>query len=285
LTMRATCYYCLNLLSKSSTGANLIGKLGWHTFKTNRLKANENFLLLSSLASLDENSYATGSEFYDYDLSLDFVVAFYNLVRGKASMLLKQLKKYGLVSSLSKFELSFLNEANLVNLLKMDDSAFLKQKTRGIYLESLCVPMRVGLIAIDDEKVNSSNGAIEKEDLNPINYGCGIQKCFYCYLLAKNWIQLDDSRNFCLPNSQENRAKILLAIENLVLAVHPELEKLRLKAVNELRRIEDFEFNFCVMLLVYERFLSRFKLKFHLRTFLQEMFINVLPIQSKISFS
>ncbi len=285
LTMRATCYYCLNLVSKSSTGANLIGKLGWHTFKTNRLKANENFLLLSSLANLDEDNYSTSSEFYGYDLSFDFFGAFYNLLRGKASTHMKQLKKYGSVTSMSKFELSFLNEANLINLLEMSDTVFLKQKTRGIYLESLCVPMRASLVSIEDEQVYSGGELYETDDWKMLNNGCGIQKCFYCYLLAKNWIQLDDTTNFCLPNSLENRARILSAIRQLILAVHPEVERLRLKIVNDLRRLHASEFNFCLMILVYERYLSGFKLKFQWRTFLQEMFLNVLPLQSRVSFS
>ena len=33
LSVRATGYLCLNYLVKASTGANLVGKLGWNTFQ------------------------------------------------------------------------------------------------------------------------------------------------------------------------------------------------------------------------------------------------------------
>jgi hypothetical protein len=300
LTMRATGFYCLNLVSKSNTGANLVGKLGWHTFKTNRLKASEDFLFLSSLATdttttqtIDDfSSAAATSEFYNYDLSFDFFVAFYNLMRAKASLGLRELRKYGSAASLSKFELGFLSERNTVNLLTEPDSAFLKPTARGIYLESLCIPMRATLICIDGMLSTSS---LIKTDLavDDLKIGCSIEKCFYCLLLAKHWIQLDENDNedsgddkATLAGGLETRAKILTALRLLFMTVHPDLEKLFLRRfTSELRKPHSAEFNFCLMILVYERYLSCLKIKFHWRKYLQEMFVNVLPIHTKISIT
>lgn len=74
LSIRATCFLCSNLMSKSCTGANLLGKLGWHTFQSN---------LFTPTRAFHSNLTSLSAEQQDLTLasSIDIAVAIYNLNR------------------------------------------------------------------------------------------------------------------------------------------------------------------------------------------------------------
>lgn len=88
LSMRATCFLCSNLLNKSSTGANLLGKLGWHTFQSNLFTPTRAFQAIMTSLSGEQQDLTVAS-------SIDIAVVIYNLNRSKLpNISMKSIYKY-----------------------------------------------------------------------------------------------------------------------------------------------------------------------------------------------
>lgn len=91
LSIRATCFLCANLVCKSSTGANLYGKLGWHTFQSNLFTPTRAFQAMMSSLANEQQDVSVAS-------SIDIAVLVYNLNRCKLNeMRLKSIHKYYLI--------------------------------------------------------------------------------------------------------------------------------------------------------------------------------------------
>ena len=77
---------CLNLLSKTNTGANLIGKIGWITFQPNKVSGKQAFYSsLSSFSNEDKNDSGYSP--------LHTAVMLYNLYRTQMKLNLKLLQR------------------------------------------------------------------------------------------------------------------------------------------------------------------------------------------------
>lgn len=88
LSIRATCFLCANLVCKSSTGANLFGKLGWHTFQSSLFTPTRAFHgMLTSMAGEQQDITVASS--------IDISIVVYNLNRNKLDEFkLKSIHKY-----------------------------------------------------------------------------------------------------------------------------------------------------------------------------------------------
>lgn len=90
LSVRATSFLCANLMCKSSTGANLLGKLGWHTFQSNQFTPARAFHALVPSLSAEQQDLSVAS-------TIDLAVDVYNLNRAKLAnngIVLKTIRKY-----------------------------------------------------------------------------------------------------------------------------------------------------------------------------------------------
>jgi hypothetical protein len=258
LSIRATCFYCLNLIAKSGTGANLVGKLGWHTFKTNRLKANETFLLFSSLINLDD----VNNEFYDnnneLDLSLDFYVTFYNYCRSLAvGMGLKAINTYSPDAKLANFELDFLQEKLNSNLLAKSDQELFRFSKIGHYLESICVPMRPSLLSVN----NDDHASYQFNEDTTQNYEHDF------LLMHLNSVQKLDEKHCDF---------IIKCIDKLIPLFGNEKNK-QLPLI-KLKVNEPDAFNYSIYLKVNERYFFTFKIKHSVRKFLQSLFFDIISL-------
>ena len=102
LSIRATCFICSNLVCKSSTGANLWGKLGWHTFQSNLFTPTRAFHSTVASLSAEQQDLSVAS-------SIDIAVVIYNLNRAKLNRLgltMKSIQKYYFYE-FSDYELRF----------------------------------------------------------------------------------------------------------------------------------------------------------------------------------
>ena len=101
LSVRATGLCGLNLVCKSATGANLIGKLGWHTFQPNKTTSEKTFhSIINSVSNKKQTLTGVGS-------SIDTAVELFNIYRSKSKVFLKVIKKY-YYCELSTFENDYL---------------------------------------------------------------------------------------------------------------------------------------------------------------------------------
>lgn len=286
LSVRVTCFYCLNLITKSSTGANLLGKFGWHTFKSNRLKANELHALHSSIKS-DSQDQSLEDDGYDFESSIDFYVAFYNINRFKSTIKLKNITNFYGIYTPSKFELSFLNDRDTRDPIKADDKEFKMMRNIDAVLESVCVPVRSSLISIDPQLDQAAFDYCIREE--KVSLTCDPQSCFSCYLVSKNWIKCNTSR----PMSEEDTARrdlILKAIDQLVPTVNS--EEMKMKRLDEMKKMDQMDaaegrrqFDFCMMVLVYRRYFSKLRLNRSLRKYLQEIFSDAWQLGTCIEFN
>ncbi len=147
LSMRGSSFFCLNYLCKTNTGANLMGKLGWHTFQPNRgMETKAFYSILSSFT----NEQLDLKYFYS---SLDTAVMLYNLNRGKTRSMLKQIKMPESPNRLSTEEKEFLNKQAKVDILNRDYMGELNEEAYllrvGFFHENLAIPIRASLLSVE----------------------------------------------------------------------------------------------------------------------------------------
>lgn len=286
LSVRATCFFCSNLISKSCTGANLIGKLGWHSFQPNRFTPARAFhsILLS---------VSSEQQLFTIDSSIDTAVVLYNLNRSKSNIQLQQIVRY-YYCDFSNTELKLLNEVNANDLANKPDHQFIKifsaNKIGGIYFENLAVPIRATLCGVKEDHqayLNTLENEAQKPDSLPVDEkllvemldsDCRQDGCFYCRLKHNGWlVELEKNELEKTDSSHTNRKLLVMEIiKNLIFMVN--FDKSKVKKLSSLKTKHPNEFSFCFYTMFTSRYLSSYKIKFHMRKHFQELFTNILSL-------
>lgn len=258
LSIRSTCFICLNLISRSCTGANLIGKVGWHTFQPNRFTPVRAFYSL--LSSLSEEQQILSS----YS-SIDTAVILFNLNRAKSSIDLKQIKKY-FDCNLSNYELEYLSKRDLVDLETLDDREFIKiydKNKVAINFENFTVPIRISLMAVDE----SYEPFVCKDRNENICFRCDLTSCVKCSL--ENALI---SKSFCQRDIKIDQ-EIINRIDGIVpLIEFEETHKNNVKRLFELKKLSPNSFDICMYLYVAKNYMGAFYTKYKLRKIIQDLF-------------
>jgi hypothetical protein len=273
LSLRSTCFYCMNLISKSCTGANLLGKFGWHTFQPNRLTQPKSLYSTLCSMSLDNNPY----DFGVYS-SFNSAIILYNLNRAKANFSLKEANfsikqtKFSLKEvkryfdcDLSAVEKEFLSEKMRTDYWSKKDEEFIKvveSNKIGYLFESICVPIRTSLMAAEMCSTDRSQ-IVDSFNSNAVSFkeNCSSDACFYCKSISSG------------PTESNLNGQIQSEIVNLINQLTPmiNLDK-KLSSLTRLKHSNPKEFSLCLHNYIFIHFLSKLKIKFYLRNFIQELF-------------
>jgi hypothetical protein len=264
LSVRATALHTLNLICKSSTGANLIGKLGWHTFQPKRITAEKTFYtIFNTLSSEQQKPTGIGS-------SIDTAVQLFNTYRSKSDLVLREIKKY-FYYDLSTFENDYLNEANKCDILAKNDLVFIKNDDMNricLFFDNITVPIRFTLLSVVQE-INTRDFLENKLRLIQFSNRCTFKDCFYCYLNHNGYFS---SVKFLGNHNNKKQHEIIHLINQLTPMIN--IEK-KLPHLSELRHSSPKEFDMCLHCLITQKFLSCCKIKYPLRKFIQELFTNM----------
>ncbi len=263
LSIRGTGFCCLNLISKSCTGANLIGMLGWHTFQPNRASPAKAFYSILNSLSYQE---------YDMDVysSIDTAVVLYNIKRSNASVSLKRIDKY-YNCEISNYEKEFLKKQELIDEMRKVDSDMIKNydvNKIGFYFENISIPIRTSLMAAE---VNLMRNTVNNFEIDVYERDCS--GCFYCYLKL-NVENLFPTRSESTGNEKlvESKEEILKLIDQIIVPIN--IGK-KMANLNKLRKTNAHEFNWCLLNFIHRKYFSNLQLKFQLRKYLQELFIEL----------
>lgn len=264
LSVRATALHTLNLICKSSTGANLIGKLGWHTFQPKRITAEKTFYsIFNTLSSEQQKPTGIGS-------SIDTAVELFNTYRSKSNIFLREIKKY-FYYDLSTFENDYLKEANKCEIFSKNDLEFIKNDDMNkmcLFFDNITVPIRFTLLSVIQE-INTKDFLENKLRIIQFSNRCPFKDCFYCYLNNNGFFS---SVKFLGNHNNKKQQEIIYLINQLTPMIN--MEK-KLPYLSDLRRSSPMEFYMCLHCLINQKFLSCCKIKYSLRKFIQELFINM----------
>ena len=241
LSVRVTGFLCLNLVSKTCTGANLIGKIGWHTFQPNQFMESKAFY--SKLSSFNDDEQ---EDFY-YS-PIDTAVALYNLNRAKTNLNLNTMSNFD-INELSNYEKEFLDEQSKIDLMNKTDNYYIKSKDNlikiGFFHDNITVPMRQSLMTADHGLFITSNGSSFDS-------------------FSRKSIDNDDR--------DEIKQEILSLINKLTPVVN--VEKIR-SSLYKLKQQHPDKFDLHLHNLIAKKILSKHKIKFQFRKFIQELFFNL----------
>lgn len=248
LSVRATGMMCLHLISKTSTGANLIGKIGWHTFQIKKFMENKApfYSMLSSFHNNDQDSF-------NYS-PLDTAVALFNLNRNKAGLNLKTIQTtYDY--TFTPYEIGYLREQDKFDLININDEYFIKTEDDDetkFGFENFTIPMKQSLISVD------SNIYLDLEKLE---------------LLNENNSSAQKNKN----KEQIETDQIKLQIINLINKISPviNLDNLR-NDLYKLKKENSNKFDLALHSYISKQVLSKHKIKFQFRKFIQELFFDTL---------
>lgn len=251
LSIRGTAFFCLNYMSKSCTGANLIGKLGWHTFQPNHVVQTKAFYsVLGSFTSeqLDLNNFYS---------SVATAVVLCNINRSKANIDLKKIPKLSL-EELSNEKKEFIDSQNNIDLIKETDEYFVKYEQDlvkiGFFHENISIPIRVNLMSPDiNDKITFETSLLNN-------------KCLSCYLKG--------NEKACHQPDTVQTQIIDLIHQFILMGTLHNLEKPRSNLI-KLKVQQADKFCICLHSLVAEEILSSRKVKYHFRKFIQELFIDI----------
>lgn len=143
-------------------------------------------------------------------------------------------------------------------------------QTNGVYFaENLTVPVRMTLLSPDDD---FSSRPIDDDFDSTNEFECIRNKCFYCCVLNKEGGEMK-------IESEEVTKRRDLALDLIAKFLFMiNVDKTKLKKLISLRKYHPGVFNFCFFNLVFTRFLSSYRLKFHVRKCVQELFSDVFRI-------
>lgn len=263
LSVRATAFLCLNYISKTCTGANLIGKIGWHTFQPNIAIQNKAFYsVLSSFTSeqLDLNNFYS---------SLDIATVLYNINRSKASMSLKNIMIDLNQNQLSTEEKQFLDRQNSIDLMTKENSYFIKSEQNlikiGFFHENVSIPMQVYLMS-PEFSYKSALKTNTKNEFFPYQNGCNVKNCLSCSLIVQETTKTD---------TDPIKIQIIELIDQyLIMTQLFNVEKTR-SSLLKLKLAHMNKFDMCLHHLIVKQLLATRKVKFHFRKFIQELFFDM----------
>lgn len=146
----------------------------------------------------------------------------------------------------------------------------------GVYFaENLTVPVRMTLLSPDDD-FSTRPELFSNESSNTTDeFKCSEVNCFYCCALKRQGGGLGENRNDDIDNAKR-RDLALDLISKFLFMIN--VDKLKLKKIISLRKYHPNVFNFCFFYLVFTRYLSSYRLKFHVRKCVQELFSDVFRI-------
>jgi len=246
LSVRATGFLCLNFFSKTNTGANLIGKIGWITFQPNKVSGKQAFF--SSLSSFSNEEKNNNSGYSP----LHTAVVLYNLYRIQMKLNLKLIYRESF--EISDYEKEFLQQQTKIDLMSIKDDYVLKSEDKFEFLsENVTVPMRQSLIAAE------SNICLDLERLELSNKTPSESK------LTKEPSQR-------VTENDKIKSEILNAINKLTPVVN--LDSIR-ASLSELKKNHSEKFDLSLHNLIAKKVLSKQKYKFHFRKFIQELFYDL----------
>ena len=136
-----------------------------------------------------------------------------------------------------------------------------------LFFDNLTVPIRFTLLSV----VETTNVRDLENKLKEIKFSnrCTLKECFYCYLNKNGYLS---SVKFISNHNNKIKIEIINCVNQLTPMIN--LEK-KLPKLNELKRCSQSDFDLCVHSLITQNFLSCCKIKFPLRKYIQELFINL----------
>ena len=264
LSVRASGYYCLNLISKSCTGANLIGQLGWHTFQPNIITPAKAFYSILNSLSNEQQEISIYS-------SIETALQLFNINRSKPNVVLKEIKKY-FYCNLTNYEKEFLNQAIKFEVFEKSDDYFIKLYELdkiGYYFENISVPIRTSLLSVEGESTKSIKSKFESIQFDE---SCLISNCFYKYLEENNFL----IKSQVIKNDSK-RKEIIKIFNELVPLIN--IDK-KFSNLVKLKNSNKENFDFCLHSLVSSNLLSNYKIKFRYRKSIQELFTDAIIIHN-----
>jgi len=260
LSVRATTLLCLNYVSKTCTGANLVGKLGWHTFQPNCAVQTKAFYSVLSTFTSEQLDL---KNFYS---SLNIAVVLYNLNRAKAQMSMRRIANGIHLSEFSSEEREFLDAENATDLLALANQEFMRMPEQnllnGFFHENFCVPIQVHLMSPLTGKRPVGNSGLGGTGIPD---GLVVDKeCLACHLRGDSGEEGSDIKKQIVQLIQQYLImKQLFSVESTQVS----LVKLRLTRGDR--------FDMCLHSLISRRLLGVRKIKFHMRKFIQELFFDM----------
>lgn len=144
----------------------------------------------------------------------------------------------------------------------------------GIYFaENLTVPVRMTLLSPDDDfaEMLRNRQPFEGEEEED-EYDCAKQTCFYCRFLKRT----QESTVLDEMGAGAKRNLALDLITKFLFMIN--VDKIKLKKLISLRKYHPNVFGFCFFYMVFTRYLASYRLKFHVRKCVQELFYDVFRI-------
>lgn len=178
----------------------------------------------------------------------------------------------------SRQDVEFLREYNHNNVDDRSNESNQRDENKGVYFaENLTVPVRMTLLSPDDDFRNApQTSSLDNTD----HYDCNKQTCFLCcYLRTNEGAMIFES----LASGDSDMAKRNLALDLITKFLFMiNVDKAKLKKLISLRKYHPAVFNFCFFYLVFTRYLSAYRLKFHVRKCVQELFYDIFRINPSL---
>lgn len=108
----------------------------------------------------------------------------------------------------------------------------------------------------------------QHQNNNEVEFDCKSTNCFYCCYLLKS-----DEAKTNSAGDEERRKMAHDFITKLMFMLN--VDKAKMKKLISLRKFHPSVFNFCFYYLVSTKYLSCYRLKFHVRKSVQELFFDV----------
>jgi len=261
LSIRATSFICLSYVSKTCTGANLIGKLGWHTFQPNCAIQTKVFYSVLSTFTFEQ------MDLKNFHSSLNLAIIFYNLNRVKTRMNMQRIVNQINLSDFSSEEKEFLDTQNNTDLMLLTNQELLRipgqsMLNNDLFHQNFSLPIQVFLMSPSVGKESLHIGQVKEIDL-PSE-------------LERTLNDDDDDDDDEKGDSiDEVKVQICQLIQKyLIMKQLFSVESTQISLI-KLKLTRSDKFDVYLHALITKRLLSVRKIKFHMRKFIQELFYDM----------
>lgn len=149
----------------------------------------------------------------------------------------------------------------------------------GVYFaENLTVPIRMILLSPDDDFKSASAGQqFYSESSTDDIFDCKKENCLLCCHLKKE-CETDETISL---DRDERRKLTLDLISKFLFMIN--VDKSELKKLLAMRKFHPGVFNLCMFHEISVKYLSQYRIKFHLRKCIQELFLDVFRLNAQLN--